>query len=83
LISRGVMLGAVALALLVLWFGWPTPYRYDHWRYDGDEYPVRISRVTGNAEFLSRVGWRPLRAPRQPVMAPAPAAMDTGMRASP
>ena len=54
----------VALVLAILFFGWPTPYRYDTLRAGGDTAPVRINRFTGQAAVLTGTGWRPL-VPRQ------------------
>lgn len=50
---------AVALAFFV----WPTPYRYDRIVGPrGQSFPVRVNRVTGNAEMLSVEGWQPLHS---------------------
>lgn len=54
------------LVLLLVLFAfaavvWPTPYRYDHVSLDGDVYPVRINRVTGDADMLTPDdGWVPM-----------------------
>ncbi|MFA4995060.1 MAG: hypothetical protein WC521_07145 [Bdellovibrionales bacterium] len=40
-------------------FIWPTFYRYDHIKpKEGTSFPVRINRITGNAEMLLFEGWR-------------------------
>lgn len=66
LLSRRAVLSTVA-SLVVLAFGylvWPTPYRYTTWTSGDATWPVRISRLTGRADLLTRIGWLP--------MAPAP-----------
>jgi hypothetical protein len=56
---------AAALLALVLFgsfttFVWPTRWRYDHMTVDGDTYPVRIDRITGDAwVLLPGDGWTP------------------------
>jgi len=58
LILRLVLL---LLALAFLDLVWPTPYRYDHVVVEGDTYPVRIHRWSGNAEMLTPdEGWVPM-----------------------
>lgn len=52
----GVLLAVAALAALA-YFVWPTPWRYDRIR----ELPVRIHRITGDAEMLTPSGWQPMR----------------------
>lgn len=39
------------------WFVWPTPYRYMMWSDETGTVPVRISRLTGKADLLTRIGW--------------------------
>lgn len=66
--------GWAGLALLLLLFGafvWPTLYRWDHMGMaQGWSYPVRINRITGQAEMLlpsdgtvNSGGWRRLGHP--------------------
>lgn len=74
----------LAFALVVAAFGalfvWPT--RYAHTTYS--QHPVRIDRVSGDAEVLTPAGWRPLRA-QQPVapvvVAPSTRPADESWRA--
>ena len=62
-IRRGLVLAA-ALAWLVL--VWPTLYRYDHISLEQDTYPVRIHRLTGEAQMLTPdEGWVPMEPPRE------------------
>lgn len=56
-----------AIAAVVLWFGWPTPYRdvemRDAWR-DSGAIAVRVHRLTGRVQVLSPDrGWRTLPTP--------------------
>lgn len=57
-----VALGIVTLLLAVggamLWFVWPTPYRYDHIHIESSVFPVRIHRLTGKTEILFPNGWQ-------------------------
>jgi hypothetical protein len=52
------------LALLTAFtfaYVWPTLYRYDHLTSEGNTYPVRINRVTGDADMLvPDEGWVPV-----------------------
>jgi hypothetical protein len=64
-----IITGALILISAAMPFAvyiWPTKYRYDRIRLgEGYEFPVRIDRLTGEAEHLTAVGWRPLSAPRR------------------
>ncbi|MBI5168584.1 MAG: hypothetical protein HZA61_03760 [Candidatus Eisenbacteria bacterium] len=58
---------AIVCALLGVFaaYVWPTPYRYDHMTVDGNIVPVRIHRVTGEADMLvPDDGWIPVEAPQ-------------------
>jgi hypothetical protein len=69
---RGLLL-LLALAAFVM-FVWPTRWRYDHMTVDGDLVPVRIDRLTGDADMLvPDEGWQPVEAP------PQPGSTDVGM----
>ena len=46
----------LAALIAVVWFAWPTPWRYE--RPSG--HVVRIRRRTGEAQILTPVGWQPL-----------------------
>ncbi len=49
-----------ALVALFGCYVWPTAYRYDHMTVDGDVVPVRIHRITGEADMLlPDEGWVP------------------------
>jgi hypothetical protein len=54
------------LAVLLLMVGfvvyvWPTRFRYDHVSYDGNTYPVRVDRFTGDSDMLvPDQGWVPV-----------------------
>jgi hypothetical protein len=55
----------LAIVLSTLLFVWPTRFRYDHMTVDGNLVPVRIDRLTGNADMLvPDDGWVPVEAPR-------------------
>ncbi|MHB1095560.1 MAG: hypothetical protein ACYC3F_05245 [Gemmatimonadaceae bacterium] len=58
-IHAGKLLAAGVLLVFGL-FVWPTPYRYLTWRAEDIAWPVRVSRLTGRAELLSRIGWLPM-----------------------
>jgi len=52
-----VLLFLVAFVVYV----WPTRFRYDHLSTDGDTYPVRIDRFTGDSDMLvPDQGWVPV-----------------------
>lgn len=54
----------LVFAAALLWFVWPTRYRYDHLVGSGQSsVPVRIDRLTGRAEMLGYQGWSPLGSP--------------------
>jgi hypothetical protein len=56
-----VGLASVFLLLTGLfgWYVWPTPYRYDHIQLKAELLvPVRINRMTGEAEMLYTSGWQ-------------------------
>jgi hypothetical protein len=60
LVSLLFLLLLVALAFFV----WPTRWRYDHITVDGDNYLVRVDRVTGHADILvPEQGWTPSEQP--------------------
>lgn len=46
------------LILLLAAFVWPTPYHYLTWHTGDFTTPVRISRFTGQADYLLPDGWR-------------------------
>ena len=47
---------AILLLLLFMYFIYPTRYIYLEARLV--EYPVRVDRLTGEAEFLTPYGWQ-------------------------
>ena len=54
-----VVVLAIAAAFVV--FVWPTRYRYDHVVTETEDYPVRIDRITGDADMLTPDdGWVPM-----------------------
>jgi hypothetical protein len=62
-IARRLLAWLVVLALAYAFvvFVWPTRYRYDHVLTDDEDYPVRIDRLTGDAEMLTPDdGWVPM-----------------------
>ncbi len=57
---RLVIAGIILVALLFGWFVWPTPHRYDQIGWGQSSFPVRIDRLTGDAEWLMpSKGWIP------------------------
>ena len=62
-ILRAVLIRAVLLMLalaFILWV-WPTRFRYDHLSTEGNTYPVRIDRLSGDADMLvPDEGWVPV-----------------------
>ena len=53
------------------WLVWPTPYRYETMRTKNASFPVRISRFTGAAEFLTLAdGWVPTGEAQSAVAVP-------------
>ena len=52
-----ILIAAIPFAIYV----WPTKYAYDQIKLGEAQFPVRIHRITGNAEQLTPAGWRPLR----------------------
>lgn len=36
---------------------YPTPHYYTSLKTNGDEYPVKINRITGEAKLLTLNGW--------------------------
>jgi hypothetical protein len=52
--------GLVLLALLWLWFIWPTPWDYFH---SGSTH-LRVNRFTGATEVLTMSGWTTYAAKR-------------------
>lgn len=58
---------ALAVACLMIGiFFWPTLYRYDQLTSGTKTVPVRINRVTGNAQFLTIYGWRHVGSQLEP-----------------
>jgi hypothetical protein len=55
------MLMSLLVFVALGWFVWPSRYRYDRLK----DMPVRIDRLTGRAEGLSRSGWFPLEADKR------------------
>ena len=66
--NRLLMSVLAAIVVAFAFFVWPTPYRYDRIvSKDGESFPVRTNRLTGNAERLSpNTGWIPM----QPIARP-------------
>ncbi len=55
------MLIVLAIVAAFVLFVWPTRYRYDHVVTEGETYPVRIDRFTGDADMLTPDdGWYPM-----------------------
>jgi len=52
-----ILIAAVPFAIYV----WPTKYAYDRLKLGDSDFPIRIHRVTGDADYLTTAGWRPLR----------------------
>jgi len=56
---RNLVLLALLVAAVV--YVWPTRFRYDHVSVDGNTYPVRIDRFTGDSDMLvPDQGWVPV-----------------------
>ena len=51
------MLILIIVILLLGIFVWPTRYKYDHITYGNNKFPVRIDRLSGQAEALYPSGW--------------------------
>lgn len=83
-VSRRGALVFVALACVFVfcglfgWFVWPTKYRYDRLRIEGSELPVRIHRVTGEADYLSPIGDGWIKNEKPTAVTAPPAAVDLG-----
>lgn len=58
------LLWGLAILLLLAAYAvyvWPTRFRYDHVSYDGNTYPVRTDRFTGDSDMLvPDQGWVPV-----------------------
>jgi len=52
-----ILIAAIPFAIYV----WPTKYAYDRLKLGEADFPVRMHRLTGDAEQLTPVGWRPLK----------------------
>ena len=61
-----VLIAAIPFAIYV----WPTKYAYNRLKVGESDFPVRIHRLTSDADYLTPTGWRPLKA------APAQAQTD-------
>ncbi|MGA8367424.1 MAG: hypothetical protein ACLQMT_12150 [Candidatus Acidiferrales bacterium] len=68
--QKVIIVLAALLLLIVLFFGWPTPYRYVVLHRSigcgdgGCTVLVRISRITGNAQWNDgQHGWLPAATP--------------------
>ena len=58
LVVRLILLLLIAAFMVYVW---PTRYRYDHLSENGDTYPVRIDRFTGDSDMLvPDQGWVPV-----------------------
>lgn len=79
--TRAVV-GLVTLAGLavVLLFGWPTLYRYEH--VGTANRLVRIHRITGEVSVLAGGGWRPLARYEPPPAVPAVPAAPAAPRSA-
>ena len=70
-----ILVAAVPFAIYV----WPTKYAYYQIKLGDSQSLVRLQRLTGEAEFLTQAGWRPLKqgasqteSSGQPVASPSP-----------
>ena len=52
-----ILVAAIPFAVYV----WPTKYAYDRLKVGESDFPVRIHRVTSDADYLTPAGWRPLK----------------------
>ncbi len=60
-----VALSALTAVAVTAYTVWPTPYRYDQLKVDGDVYPVRTHRITGKTQVLRGLdGWVDAREKR-------------------
>jgi hypothetical protein len=62
-IARRLLLWLVVLTIATAFvlYVWPTRYRYDHVVTENEDYPVRIDRLTGEADMLTPDdGWVPM-----------------------
>lgn len=57
-VAFGIAMLLVVVGGPMLWFVWPTPYRYDHIHIGSSVFPVRIHRLTGKTEILLPRGWQ-------------------------
>lgn len=54
--KRILILTLTIVVLAILFFGWPTLYKYEH--VYQTKVLVRINRITGEAEKLTGSGWK-------------------------
>lgn len=54
-----LILSAIAI-VVILGFGWPTPYRYIERQRNNDESILRVHRLTGQTEVFTGIGWEAL-----------------------
>lgn len=66
--ARQIVLSVLGSALVVVFAAlvWPTPYRYATIHMGDSILPVRISRVTGEAQYLNLYGWQRMWPGRRP-----------------
>jgi hypothetical protein len=70
-VLRTLLLFVIAASFLL--FVWPTRWRHDHMTVDGNIVPVRIDRITGDADMLvPDEGWIPVEAPLDGSAEPEP-----------
>ena len=60
--KRSIIIGLSIVIVLILFFVWPTLYRYEH-AFQG-KLLVRINRFTGDAERLTVSGWYKMERPK-------------------
>jgi hypothetical protein len=53
---KSIFVICTAIILIGLLF-WPTPYRYDNMTIEGNIFPVRTFRLTGNTEYYLMGDW--------------------------
>src|SRR5262245_1582146 len=79
-----ILIAAIPFAIFV----WPTKYAYDRLKLGEADFPVRIHRLTGDAEQLTPVGWRPLKQGQtdsfgRPAPAPSPSSSGRSTATTP
>ncbi len=66
LMTRSIFIIALFFSFTISLCFWPTIFRYEKMKIGGDEFPIRINRITGEAQVWALNKWAAQTSPNEP-----------------